>query len=293
MITVRLKGGLGNQMFQYAFALAYDTINNTGFQLDLRYLNDRTPRPNVVFRKYDLDIFRVKPRIYHKDKYRFGLYPVYVFESLQKRLVKGPYSKTTRKYLELSFKFNPELFTLPDGTYFDGYFQCYKYFDSIREKLLEHFSFLHSLQENSFTLLNEIRESNSICLNVRRGDFVTNKLLGTTDPEYYNSAVSFMKERHPDATIYVFSDEIDWCRSNLKFNLPTVFVSHDHAGPRFRDYFELMINCKNFIIPNSSFAWWAAYLCQYPEKTIIAPKVWFNGQPQRSQDIIPQTWVKM
>lgn len=279
-------------MFQYAFGLAYSLKNSTCFQLDLRYLNDRTPRKNFVYRGYDLDIFALESNLVHKIHYTpYQIYFVLACEYFQKRVCRINHSMLTGKYLESRIGYNKNIWDLPDGTYFDGYFQSYKYFQNINDLLFEKFKFKYSSDSRVQSLSQEINEKESICLNVRRGDFLTSNLLGAISPDYYYEAVDRLKQMLTNPIIYVFSDDVGWCRNNLIFPLPTRFVDHDYAGEKFRNYFELMLNCKHFIIPNSSFGWWAAYLSSNPCKTVIAPKSWFKNASIDSKDLIPDQWM--
>lgn len=294
MITVRLKGGMGNQMFQYAFGIAYAIKNNTSIQLDLRYLNSRTPRKNFVFRKYDLDIFKLEPHFLRPTQYlSYQIYSVLAFELIQKKLCWSNYNKIAGKYLETKdMYYDDSIWDVPDETYFVGYFQSYKYFDHLKKYIIEAFNFRHAIDMHAEPLLKKIIETESICLNVRRGDYLTDPILSLLDIDYYRNAVEHLQQILNNPTIYVFSDDIEWCQKNLHFSLPTQFVTHDYAGKKFRNYFELMINCKYYIIPNSSFGWWAAYLSRYPGKQVIAPKQWFKNY-RDTLDLIPVEWNKI
>ena len=297
MITVRLKGGLGNQMFQYAFAKSYSIKNNCAFQLDIRYLNDRTYRKNFVYRNYDLDLFVVNPLIKQPEFYKkWQIYFVLFSDLISKKILRNSFSSVTQKYHEIEARFNPVLLDKGSLKYFDGYFQSFNYFDSIKPVLINEFSFKEPIETISFTLLEEIKEVQSICINVRRGDFLTDNVLEVMDANYFYEAVEIMKKKILAPVIYVFSDDLLWCRENLHFDVPVKFVSHDYAGKKFKDYFELMKNCKYFIIPNSTFAWWAAYLCNFEGKMVVAPLKWFKNKVDNEiflKDMIPLNWIKI
>jgi hypothetical protein len=292
MLTVRLKGGLGNQMFQYAFAKALSYASEQPFQLDLRFLNDRTPRKGFVFRNYDLDLFNVEPQIGKPLKYYPGQFYFEMAYDKIHRINKMPsIFRSTSIYYEKSFQFDKEILNNKKYKYFDGYFQSYKYFDNIKSEILSDFTFREKIEQKGFEMLDKIKNKNSICLNVRRGDFVNGKVVAEIPSSYHYRAVDFILDKIDDPNIFVFSDDINWCINNLKFQCPTTFVSHDYKGNRFRTYMELMINCKHFIIPNSTFAWWAAYLNTNLDKIVITPKNWFESKYIDTNDLVPDSWV--
>ena len=110
---------------------------------------------------------------------------------------------------------------------------------------------------------------------------------------YYLNSLNYLKSiTNSNFKIFVFSDDIKWCENNLKFEFETEFVNHTYKGYKFSSYLYLMQTCKYFIIPNSSFAWWAAYLSNYTDKIVIAPKNWFNNDIDTS-DLIPNSWVRI
>lgn len=294
MLTVRLKGGLGNQMFQYAFAKAISYASEQPFQLDLRFLNDRTHRKNFVFREYDLDLFNIEPKIAKPLKYYPGQFYFEMAYDKVHRINKMPYIfKSKSIYYEKSLKFNKEILDNKNFIYFDGYFQSYKYFDNIKSEILSDFTFREKIEQRGIEMLDKIKNQNSICLNVRRGDFVNGKVVVEIPSTYHYIAVDYILEKIYEPHIFVFSDDINWCINNLKFPCPTTFVTHDYKGERFRTYMELMINCKHFIIPNSTFAWWAAYLNTSIDKIVITPKNWFESKFIDTNDLIPDSWIKL
>jgi hypothetical protein len=132
--------------------------------------------------------------------------------------------------------------------------------------------------ERSLELLNDIKNTNSVMLNVRRTDFVNNAFHGTMDVDYYSRAISIINEKVENPKYFIFSDDIEWCKENLNNIDNSVIVDHSYKGDRFGEYLELMKNCKHYIIPNSSFAWWSAYLSENKDKVVIAPKRWLLNE---------------
>ena len=111
--------------------------------------------------------------------------------------------------------------------------------------------------------------------------------------DYFKKAESILKGQIANPVYYVFSDEIEWCERHLKFDKETVFVSHDYAGQKFQDYLRLMTSCNHYIIPNSSFAWWAVWFNMNKDKIVIAPKMWFNDPSLNTTDLTPASWIRI
>jgi hypothetical protein len=138
-----------------------------------------------------------------------------------------------------------------------------------------------------------LRKENSVCMHVRRGDFVGNRFHGTMPAEYYTSALSAIAPKFPKPKVFVFSDDIAWCERHLKFPFETMFMGHSYVGPKVSHYFALMKACKAFVISNSSFAWWAAWLGDDREKLVVAPKTWYLDSSKDTSDLTPSSWIRM
>lgn len=292
MIIVNLKGGLGNQMFQYAVGRYLATKHRTELKMDLVELLDRSPKPKGhVYRDYDLHIFQIKEAFATPAEVRAlrTRIPIPVIEKFLNKVIGNK-----KSYLvEGPQHFHPNIFNAPDNVYLDGYWQSPKYFAPVAAQLKKEFTVKEPLSPMAGELLQRLQNTHSVCVNIRRGDFVTNPVHGTCNPEYYKKAEEIIRKKTPDIHFYVFSDEIDWCRENLRFSAPATFVTHDYAGKKFQDYFRLMSGCKDFIIPNSSFAWWAAYLSDSQHKTVIAPEKWLHLPGFNLDDLLPKDWIRI
>lgn len=306
MIVVRLMGGLGNQMFQAAWGLRLAQHHQTRLYLDTSFLLDRTPQPDptFVYRGYDLDVFEYpfKQRI-----------PLPVARTLarfrKKRIHQWMFrwsARGLRHIKERRIGLHAELLTeLPDNCILDGYWQSIHYFAPIEEALKTHFfRFRVPMDARALQLDEEIRSAQSICLNVRRTDFLTNSFHGAMGNDYFQEAVRRLAASVSKPRIYVFSDDVEWCRKNLKFDHPTSVVDHTYKGFKFSTYLRLMAACRHFIIPNSTFAWWAAWLGSDPEKRVIAPRFWFNPEREadfygakdfdrEGRDLVPAEWERL
>ena len=278
-VVVKLQGGLGNQMFQYAAGLALARRAGAKLKLDLGFLLDRTPRPNFTFRDYDLDLFNLAPDCgvvnYGISGSESGLPP----------------------FKEKHFHYDRDFETLGAGTYLDGHWQSPRYFKAVGEEVCRTFtSFRAPLNSEQQALADRIRSSNAVCLDVRRGDYVSNPasvaVVGVCYEDYYETAVRYFLKRFPDAHFFVFSDDIEWCRkAELVKGAPCTFVTDDYAGDRFGGKLQLMIGCRHFIIPNSTWGWWAAFLSESPDKTVIAPSPWLNDVAREFADLLPSDWI--
>lgn len=297
MIIVNLKGGLGNQMFQYATAYCLSVRNNTELVFDLRLMEKYklNPPPRNPPRDFDLDIFKIEKKIASKKD---------LFKVLQ-----FPKSYSIRKIISLILdKLNllviyekkrlldkRILTSKKKNLYLDGYWQVENYFLNHRDEILNIYNFdsLKNIEKN-INFIKRISPLNSICVNVRRTDFINNPEHNVVDIEYYKNAINkFKKLKGKDLEIFIFSDDLDWCKENFSFFKKTNYVEYDYAGKKFYNYLYLMTNFTNFIIPNSSFAWWGAWLSQKKKKTIIAPSKWSGLVPKNMYEIVPDNWIKI
>lgn len=290
-------GGLGNQMFQYAFGKFLSVKHKTDLQLDLSYLLDRTPRENFVFRDYDLDIFPIKSQFMSESKLN-NLLVNRQKDNIVNRL-KGVFNKHLEYVFESQFEFNNKYLDIANHSYLEGYWQSPKYFESISEIIRKDFLLNPDLTDKQVDMYKNIINSNSVCVNFRRADFVTIKTAiethGVIPQIYYEKALDLLKKKNKDLHVYVFSDEIDWCKKHVKFDYPTTFVDHELSGFKFSVYLFLMSKCKHYVIPNSTFAWWAAWMNNNPDKIVIAPKQWFATEEMNKQtiDLIPESWIRL
>jgi hypothetical protein len=162
----------------------------------------------------------------------------------------------------------------------------------IETEIRQIFTVKKALNTQTKPFLDQIRACNSVSLHVRRGDYVQNPIINQTHGlcslEYYEKAVQYMAEKLEKPVFFVFSDDILWCKENLKLPFPTVFVEGNFLN--YEDL-TLMSACQHQIVANSSFSWWGAWLNNFAKKIVIAPKKWFNDQ--EIKDLIPQTWTRL
>jgi hypothetical protein len=310
LIIVRLKGGQGNQMFEYAIARALAVRNHDKVQLDLTFLLDRTPGLTSIFgyvvRDYDIDVFKL-----HDERFtalsRVALrFPVPILWGGLSQVITLLKSWLGRQALlrEMPNIAPAEMLNsapVSGDIYLDGYWQSGDYFESIAPEIRHEFALRNALSSEAETLAREISAGESVCVNVRRGDFVSLersvKRHGFIGKEYYERGMELIKEKvgaevSKKIHIYIFSDEIDWCRENIKFpGTPTTYVGYEYKGQKFEVYLRLMSLCKYFLIPNSTFGWWAAWLSDYRGKVVVAPRQWYANAEK--DNIVPQSWSRI
>ena len=290
-IIVFLSGGLGNQMFQYAFGRYLSVKNNLPLKLDLSHLNDSAPRPGYVLRAFALEVFKIDGQIATKEDTPF-LYRRYfsgkiarVVEAFRRKILNNPGK-------EKHFQFDQEIFSLTSGVYLEGYWQSPKYFKPIEEIIRNDFALKNPLPEKIQILVNEIKSCNSLGIFVRRQDYVGNAFHETVNGEYYDKALELILQKEKIEKIYIITDDKEWCKANMHFDIPYM-VAEGYEGEHFVGEMMLLAACKHFIIPNSTFAWWGAWLSENKNKIIIAPKKWFGDPSINTDDVTPSEWVRI
>lgn len=281
MIAVRLIGGLGNQMFQYAAGRALADRLGTGLLLDVRGFATYT------LHGFGLTKFRVRASVAGDDD--LGSWPEW-----QRRLL-TPLRRVglrSRFYAEPFFGYDPEWPALGEGVHLNGYFQSERYFSGIRGVLCEDFVPREPLDDGNRRIAGLAKESESVMLHVRRGDYVSDartlSIHGVCSPAYYQSAVARMREHCRAPRFFVFSNDMAWARENLALGDDAVFVEGNARAPEMDVH--LMAQCRHHIIANSSFSWWGAWLGCHPEQRVIAPAPWFDAPHMRAADLLPPTW---
>lgn len=286
MIIVNLKGGIGNQMFQYAFGRKLALKNNDVLKLEIDGLG-RANEVGDIYRPFSLEHLTIINEIataneVSKIKYPFGLFS------------KGWRWFSLRILKRSNIVWNPKFLKKSGNIFLDGYWQSPKYFEDIRDTLLSEFR-LHTPLSPAVTAFKDQIESNtSVSIHVRRGDYVKNprvqKEFGICEASYYQSAIEHIKRTVERPTFFMFSDDITWVKENLPLPVSTVFVQ----DPTLRDVEELalMSMCTHNIIANSTFSWWGAWLNAHEDKIVVAPTPWFESQPFDAH-LIPDTWIQL
>jgi hypothetical protein len=291
MIITHLNGGLGNQMFQYAAGRAMALRLDVPLKLDIYDLVDRAPKPDFVHRDCDLGLMMTRLDFASlADLGRASEKPRSLLRRAMLRWRRIRLQQST--FREVEQRLVPELLTTRKSPlHLVGYWQDLRYFQDFEGEIRKDFRMRGELHSR---FLEPIRNSNSVCINVRRTDFVdlaTERETRTEcGAEYYQAALSHTLKHTPDARLFGFSDDVEWCLHNLHLQRPVEWIPHSEAGIRFGTYFHLMRNCKHFIIPNSTFAWWAAWLAEAPGKTVVCPSRWYRKATQQPTGLLPNDW---
>jgi hypothetical protein len=288
MIVVKLMGGLGNQMFQYALGRKLSISNKVPLKFDLTFLNDRTFKENFTYRDFELNKFNLEIEYANKEEINYFQKQNNLFNFYQYHFG----LKKNNLYITEKNKFH-NFEKLYNNLYLDGFWQSELYFKDIRIVLLKDFQFKNINNENE-KILDKIMSTNSISVHIRRGDYVNNKIInnyhGTCPLEYYEESIKYFKERVIEPTFYFFSDDINWAKEAFGIQKNYVYIDINNNINNQLDMF-LMSNCIYNIIANSSFSWWAAWLNQNSQKLTLAPKKWF--EQNEPSNIIPENWIRI
>lgn len=288
--TIRLMGGLGNQMFEYSalrtMMLEYDTDGI----ISLKGITNKTH--NV----YCLNHFNISSdvKIVKGESIKsfvnylfYGFY--YVFLISRKSGFK--IIKKVQPFLNhLGFYCVPDGYMkLNEPTYSNnvmvGYYQSLNFFNKYKDVIRKELKVTDEVLDKNKKLLKEIQNTNSVCVHIRRGDYVgTNHQV--CDEKYYLDAEKIMLKKVKDAKFYIFSDDQEWVKENIKFKSKVTYVEGNNNYEDLR----LMYSCKHFIISNSSFSWWAQYLTDNDKRITIAPSRWFQNSNQKA-DIYEDDWI--
>jgi hypothetical protein len=291
MIIIRVWGGLGNQLFQYAFGrrLAYE--KSQPLILDLTRFQDPGQR------SFQLNAFRISAEIAsageilqltHRNLGRI-IGPLY--RAYERSL---PYA--CRSFISESHRsFSPDVIPqLGGNVYLSGYWQSEKYFSSIEPMLRDELKLKSPFSLIAQKWADKLHKQTVTSLHIRRGDYVTgeNRNLKPCSPAYFAEAMQYVKTRTPRTTFFVFSDDLDWARQNLNSSSMIEYV--ETSGP-LRDQEELILMslCDHHIISNSTYGWWGAWLGTAPGKIVVSPREWFSNPESATKDPIPDAWVRL
>jgi hypothetical protein len=293
MNKVAIYGGLGNQMFQYAFCTA---------------LNEKGHKAKISFTEYlyyyhhnGLDLcrsFKIKlpwqSRLLQWFLLNGGLiYQNKPARAILRRLIPAYEKKHYPLYKEKKeFEFDEAVFE-QRSVFFTGTWQSLEYFKNIEETLKQKFVFNVPSDAENKSIINKIQNCNAVSIHIRRGDYTNDHWNGILnvikDEKYYVDAMAYIGQKVGDPRYFVFSDDMQWVKQNLKMDDCT-YVDNNKYKSSYVDMY-LMSLCKHNIIANSTFSWWGAWLNSHEDKIVIMPHKWMNNSDCR--DIFPQQWVKM
>lgn len=293
MILIRLSDGLGNQLFQYAYALCVQQCG-AEVQLDrswfpefgLNTLKNATPRAYALG-PYSLSLPLAPLALADKLTYGGGL-----LAPLRRLLHKRPgMLREGRQDTEPA-----RVAALGEDKYIRGFFQEARFPEMVRPALLKDLR----LQEESLNTANreilaQIGSCNAVAVHIRRGDYLNANCIGVhgiCSAEYYTKAVQRLTElTGQEPHLFVFSDDAAWVQANFKAPCPVTPVAINSGAEGHLDI-NLMRHCRHAIIANSTFSWWGAWLIENPDKVVIAPERWFaDGRDTRG--LAPASWLRL
>ncbi len=285
-VITRLAGGLGNQLFMYAFNKAISERNGVPMKLDVAggFMRDRTYK-----RAFLLD--RILPPVLQASRWESRLFPLgHTLRKLDRKI--NALLPLGRRYYiqERTLGFDPEIYKLKivRPTVFNGYWQSPRYFDDLNPDMSD---LIHFPEQLTSPLLDEskrIQSANAVCLAIRRYEEVPKPKHHILTKEYFTQAMDRIEQSINNPHYFVFAQDMNWARNNIKSRHPVTFaVEKDPHEGVIQDLF-LMTRCNHFIISNSSLHWWAAWLSREAGKVVVAPQ---RGWP--NADMLPEEWIRL
>lgn len=290
MIYVRLTGGLGNQLFQFSAAWFLAKKHDTKVGLDLSMLNEQ--HPDITNRSFELHKV-LSPSSYEiissrHYNYIITTHPTWL-ERINRKLKRSSY------YFEKNLTYRSEFNNLSEECYIEGFFQSLKYLRIDDPEFRSLFTFPAKISEKNQTFIREKSQKRLTAIHIRRGDYVTsskiNQIHGICSVEYYKSAVKLLANRDLSEFV-IFSDDPKWVKENLKFDQPVHYVDWNQGVDAYQDLY-LMLHCSDFIIANSSFSWWGAFMGEKAGSSVIYPIQWFKASTKPQPDIFRPQWMAL
>lgn len=268
MIFIKLKDGLGNQLFQYAFARNLQLYHK---ERKIYMSTADFARADSV-REYSLNHFKLNSSAKVCNKF-------------QELCLRGIRKMAVLRKGKGLYVYNEPYQILPADKcktrikIIEGFFQTAKNFEDIREMLLDELTVTTPPSAENVQMLEMIaKEENPVCVHIRRGDYVNDprwsKSLCVCDEEYYKKALDIIAEKVENPTFFVFSncsEDIQWIKDNYNFSYNINYI--DLNNPDYEEL-RLMYSCKHFVLSNSTFSWWGQYLSRNEDKVVVAPSVW-------------------
>lgn len=288
MILSRIYGGMGNQMFQYAYGRMLAYKYQTPFKI---YFDDCGFGWAEHSKKLTLTKFNIEAEIAtEKDRAQF------ICDSDNKfiraahkvnRLIKGLHYIGDGARVH---EYHREALNAPNNSYTDGFWQSEIYFESISSQIRKEFSIKEALSEHAIQIEEEIKKSSSISMHVRRGDYLEQtQVYWICDVDYYKRALNELKKKVNNPTVFIFSNDAQWVKENLKLDVPTIVVERTQA---YEDM-HLMSCCKHNISSNSTFGWWGAWLNSNPYKMVTLPKRWLTDVSIDTSHYTAKGWLRI
>ena len=287
-LTVYCQGGLGNQLFQFIAGYVLAKKNKMNLRINIERLNSYD-------RQFELDKF---PEIYKLNIPKINNYKFYKVLKILGiyKLINFFLNKNIEKFERSPFTFNEDLLKkkIVNNFSITGYFQSEKYFLNYKKIVLKLLRFPKAKNKLIQNYLNLIKNRNSVAIHIRRGDYLNNPKVkcyhGVLGETYYKKSISYIKKNLKKPLFFIFSDDINLVKKTFLFLNKKKYIFIDTKSSISDLY--LMSNCKHFIIANSTFSWWGAWLSKNKHKVVCAPKKWLRAKIS-TPDILPRSWVKI
>lgn len=291
MKIVNIMGGLGNQMFQYAYAVTLkEKYPTEQVLIDIHHYKYNGYKIHQGFEINKIFPNASLPTASRKDVARLSYYVPNFWLS---RIIRKVFPVRKTEYIQrYHYKYYPEAVDISGDMYYDGYWQSFKYFSNYKEVLYKVFA--HDMPNDyNKRMISELEGCNSVGMHVRRGDYKTSpQFYGICNLDYYKKAIETIKSKVEQPHYYIFSDDTDWCKDNISPLLKgaeVTFVTDNKGANSCWDMF-LMTHCKHLIIANSSFSWWGAFL-NNNGGTIVSPSHWVNRNEE--QETPADDWIQV
>ncbi|AZZ36566.1 alpha-1,2-fucosyltransferase [Bdellovibrio sp. qaytius] len=284
MVVVKLYGGLGNQMFQYAMGKAVAEARKCELYYEGEYFRNSEKFGSSW--TYQLDLLKTNIKEW-KPSY-LNLFNLFA-RALNKFNINLP-----GFYFEKNHTYRPEIHST-SAQFFFGYFQSELNFNKIRPILLQEFESRTKASEQNQVLIQKMQSCEAVALHVRRGDYLTQastQVHGTCNLDYYRKCIAHISQKVSNPVFFIFSDDQAWTKENLKIDFECHFIDHNKGEQSYWDML-LMKNCKHNITANSSFSWWGAWLNTNPNKIVMAPAKWYNDTSINTENLHPKDWIKV
>jgi hypothetical protein len=297
-VTIKLKGGMGNQMFQFAFGQALKASAKAhGYDISLSFDISAyiDPIKKDTVRPYYLPYFGLEADTTHSEQAEAVRNPY------------GPFSRAFRYARHLLqwdnlVQYVPSLLKPPYKSYYEGYWQSEKYFNAIEAEIRKLFTFKDPLGPEARALHQQISSDEAaISIFYRRTDYVGHGVFDIGEQAYQQRAITRILKLVPHGRLYVMSDDIAWVKENANLPENSIFVSSPKVKGQKEtevpipphEEMQLMMACRHHIIPNSTYAWWGAWLNNKPGKIVIAPEFWTTKDHDQYTDIVPGSWIRV
>jgi len=287
MIIAKITSGLGNQLFQYAFARHLSIINHTDLYFDLRFYHSTYSKQSQ--RNFKLDHFNIE--------YKKMNIPMEYLTKATKLFPKRSCKPFFNLSKEEQYHFNSNILQSKAYTITtEGYWHSEKYFSAIDPIIRKELTFNNTPSPSFEWYKQQIENAvNPISVHIRRGDYVTHPVFSETfgflGLDYYKKAMELIEEKITSFTFFIFTDDLQWVKQNLDQPHQYIYVNAIGENADIEEL-HLMSLCNHHIIANSSYSWWGAWLNNKADKIVIGPKKWFNNQPTwDTKDLLPESWI--